>query len=815
MDDAVKRHEDVIEKLRGVELSTKVNEYIKAKIGAHRHSDIFMVKSELNRLSKTSKRPFRIDQYFNGQITNYSELVASGLTHHVEPVTERKLRDEISQFQGNYTVGAAEAMEQFVRINKERILHEHHNQNAEITVLDISETIYRKEERMHFAVRCEIYLLDKRHYRKNASIDHLLTYATKFKGLTQNISLNGLRLRAQQPCDKGALLLVKFSGIEQEFKMDSPYVLFECLFSERASRNLKYKEFPHSLSMRKVQRPSNKEFDLYSARLIHANKLRLSVDIDNVVRAVDNNITEQFITNRDQGLTLFGGKESLVAFGNSHGKEIFDLFSIKQGSVLPSLLRKDKANKLVIGKPFFWCVIKQKDGRFFSTFLREGKLSAFFSAYCLLRNDAHLFQVTKSKAVKERAFTSHSLPTTSEMSEKVTRDRRMTDYYSPNTRDFVNDLEHIYHIVPIDKNVLTSISPITERKDFTPRAISKFATFRLETLKVDALEFVMARGKDSRKEDRYTLKTIVEMEINGSTIQASTIDISESGLAIALPNNEVSLPRDKKLSVSFPEIAPIGTVSPTSNYRVIRQHNGKLFLHSHIEDKKPAYKFWSKYFDRNFKNLAPTEELRFLGKDFLGLERALRNVKNSSDIYIKGLIQPSNKGFSVSTVNFPRAAVHHFPLGRDLIRLNMPSVTFKKIFGSYNPQTGISQMLRRVNKKNPYEHHILLVGINEGRSAFSVDHSMLYMPGEINLSKIGLIEKQMARRGLTPLWFSMTVTRKSPVFDKYFREELDYIEKNSSHRAELLNKRVKQTTGVFSISPINEYIEHVKSLGVI
>ena len=121
-------------------------------------------------------------------------------------------------------------------------------------------------------------------------------------------------------------------------------------------------------------------------------------------------------------------------------------------------------------------------------------------------------------------------------------------------------------------------------------------------------------------------------------------------------------------------------------------------------------------------------------------------------------------------------------------------------------------MLRRVNKKNPYEHHVLLVGIKEGRSAFTVDHSMLYMPGEINLSKIGVIEKQMFKRGLKPLWFSMTVTRKSPVFDKYFREELDYIEINSSHRAELLNNRIKQTTGVFSISPLNEYIEHIKVL---
>lgn len=812
MDDAIKRHEDVIEQLRGAGLTNKVNDYIKAKIGAHRHSDIFMVKSELNRLSKPSNRPFRIDQYFNGQISDYTELLASGLTHHVDLVTERKLRDEIARFQGVYTVGASEAMDLFVKDNKERILHEYHNQKSEVTVLDISETIYRKEERMHFSVRCEIFVLDKRHYRKNASIDRLLTSATKFKGLTQNISLNGLRLRAQQPCEKGALLLVKFSGIEQEFRMDSPYVLFECVFSERASRNQKYKEFPHSLSMRKVNRPSNQEFDLYSARLINANKLRLSVDIDNVVRAVDNNITEQFITNRDPGLTLFGGKESLVALGNSIGKETFDLFSLEQGSVLPSLLRKDKANKLELCKPSFWFVIKQKDGRFFSTFIREGKLFALFSAYCLLRSDAHFFQITKTRAIKDRAFASHSLPNTSNLSAKATRNRRMTDYYSPSARSFVSDLQHVYHIVPVDKNVLTSISPMTEKKDFTPNVINKFASFHLDNKKVEPLEFVMVRGKDSRMEDRYNLKTTVELDANGSTIKAATIDISESGLAITLSDNEASLIRDKMVSVRFPEIAPIGTVSATANYRVIRQHNGKVFLHSDIRDKKPAYKFWSKYFDRNFKNLRPSGDLRFLGKDFLGLERALRNVKNSSDVYIKGLIQPSHKGVSVSTVNFPKAAFTHFPLGREFIRLNMPSVTFKKIFGSYNPQTGISQMLRRVNKKNPYEHHVLLVGIKEGRSAFTVDHSMLYMPGEINLSKIGVIEKQMFKRGLKPLWFSMTVTRKSPVFDKYFREELDYIEINSSHRAELLNNRIKQTTGVFSISPLNEYIEHIKVL---
>lgn len=810
MDDALRRHKEVIETLRGMKPTGKVNEVIKSMIGPNNHSDIFMVKNELNRLLKPSMRPFRIEQYFHEQISHYTELNIGDFTHHVDELTERKLKNELARFHGIYTVGAEEAMAQFVKDNKEQILHFQVNRNTSIIALDVSETIYRKEERMHLGVRCEIYRVNKRKIHSEAFIDELIADADKIKGLTQNISFNGLRLRSQQPGKKGEFVLVRFTGLEKDFVIGQPYVLYECVFSERGSRNQNSREFPHSWALRKIERQSNNEFNAFSKKLIRANKQRLSVDMDNVVRAVTNNITEQFITNREQGLSLFiddGGPS--YCLGNNMGRELFDFFSVSNKPMLASLLKKDSGNQLPYNEPVIWCVIKQKDEVFFSAFLTGERLNLLFSHYCFTRDDAYFFQVTRTKANKEGAFSSHSLPATSSMTSRAKQKRRLTDFYSDNTRDYIDTVREVYFVDPIDKDTLKGISPEISKSDFSQALIKKFSEFSAGKRKPDQTRFVKVRGRELRKEDRFVMQTPVSIDIKGETYHGQLRDVSESGAALVMSGTFDHKVSGRKLKVKFPYIEPIGSIEPTSIYQVVRQDNNQLFLYSAADNPNASFHFWAKYLDRHFSSLDPVQEVDQSGRGLIGVERALRNIKNASTPNIQGLIQPLNKGSSVSSVNIPKNASSQLPVDRSKIRMNVPSKSLKNVFCDHNTQTGLSRMIRKVTQDNPFEHHILMVGTTSAKDSLTVTRSALFMPGELNLAKLRILSKKMKRRGERASWFLMSVTRKSKVFDKYYREELDYIDTHATHRADALYSVIKQTTGVFSLQPLNTYIDAV------
>ena len=64
----------------------------------------------------------------------------------------------------------------------------------------------------------------------------------------------------------------------------------------------------------------------------------------------------------------------------------------------------------------------------------------------------------------------------------------------------------------------------------------------------------------------------------------------------------------------------------------------------------------------------------------------------------------------------------------------------------------------------------------------------------------------MRDTGESPYWYIGSITRKSRVFERYYREELNYIENCAIHRAENLHNIIKKTTGVVSLIPLNDYM---------
>jgi hypothetical protein len=797
-------NQEIINKLKGQFDNPLLGKSIKSTMASATPADVFKIKAEIRRLSTLSHRAFRVDQFFHNEDIQFTEMEMSGLVHHVEKLTEKKMISEAAIYGGLYTVGVEEAMEEYVKKHKPEILYYQKNINAMVTPLNISETIYRKEERMHLGVRCEISILDNDFLPDKTNFSKLKDNAPMLTGLTQNISSNGLRIRTQQPGMNGCLVLIRFTGLEKDFIFSQPYILYECVHSERANRNLQTKDFPHSWALKKVSHPNNREFDAFSENLIKANKLRLSVDIDNVQRSVTNSIAEQFLSNRERGLYLFKKQDNtpVLSFGNSLGKEIHDFFINNGVSRLSSLIHKDEIDNTPEGKSIMWAVIKQKDGSFFSAPINSDETRSKFYRYCLSRPDSHFFHVVRSKAEKKGAFTTHNLPSTVDASSKIKHLRRLTDFYSSNTREMIDGLGWLIHITPINKKTLTQLNSEVTKNEFSKKDLATFSTFSLKKVSKRHLPFVKMRSRELRCEDRFKLITPISIESKDSVHYGKLDDVSESGAAITLKNTPEGNWEGRQIIVKFNELNAIGNELPHVAYRVVRQKENTIFLSQKNTGVKRTSLFWPKFLDRHFNELDPVQETDSAGGNMLGLERALRNIKNSSKTDIELLTAAQGAGTSISFANFPDNAENKECWLSKRDRFHTASNNLKELFCDYDLQRTLSAIMRNVTKENPFESFLLLISEKNGY----FKKAKIFFPDEMNALKLKTLTRSMRDTGESPYWYIGSITRKSRVFERYYREELNYIENCAIHRAENLHNIIKKTTGVVSLIPLNDYM---------
>jgi len=111
---------------------------------------------------------------------------------------------------------------------------------------------------------------------------------------------------------------------------------------------------------------------------------------------------------------------------------------------------------------------------------------------------------------------------------------------------------------------------------------------------------------------------------------------------------------------------------------------------------------------------------------------------------------------------------------------------------------------RDINIENPFVRHLFMIAVDESGS---VREQKIIDEGEAPspLMMQG-ITRTYRRRGWRTHWYQMDVTRKSRVFERYYREELDYIGSIAPHRATALTDLVKHTRGVISLTPLDSVV---------
>lgn len=807
----LKPYRNVIESLKYSHNAPNIKSLIEQQLGATATGPlVFHIRGELNRLAKQSAKPFRINQHFPD--LNYTVFEHGKTTHHLDAVCLPEFMRTLEKYGGIYTVGVEEHMDAFLKKESDRIAHYHNMNNMDVKPINVSERVYRSEERMHLGVRASVYFLPK----TQVQFDNFTSDIKKIEAkevVTQNISTSGLRVKSECAADTGAMLVVRLKGLDDEYIISQPFVLYQCMRCDAVG------EDKFEWALKKIEHPYHKEFDLFTRRLIDANRGRYRVDLKNVERSVVHHISEQFITNRQEELTIFftqGMGMSPYCFGSNLSREILEFFEDEQKrTLLPSAIKKDSIVEKSMGKTALWVTIVQKNSTCFSTVIDEkSSKDIAFLHYALSRPDAKIFQVSTSRVDSDYAFVSHSLPVNTSAGKRANRKRRLIDYYSPGTKELVSGLGFATTIKELSKGLLSHLLEVTPGISKSQQeAFSKLASRNKHA--AGTLNFICARGRELRREDRFNHTGKVSIESRNETLAGRSVDISESGVKIK-QETPGRLLKNEVVKVTFHDLPVIRDKAPSGRYRVIHDPvDGFLRLFSEPGLKMGGHEYMALYLDKFFNHLDPVNEQDREGAELLGLERALRNLQNSVQPYTKAIMQFHRDR---TTTSSQQRVVQGYPTPTHINIGYASQEPFADLMGEAHEASGFAkQMLcqlelqrclgadfRDINIENPFVRHLFMIAVDESGS---VREQKIIDEGEAPspLMMQG-ITRTYRRRGWRTHWYQMDVTRKSRVFERYYREELDYIGSIAPHRATALTDLVKHTRGVISLTPLDSVV---------
>jgi hypothetical protein len=796
-------HKSIVEKLKYEHKNIQLRALIEKELGTNASgAAIFNVKAEILRLAKKSTRPFRLDQVLSNP-EGYTYTHANN-EHYVDTVTLAELKKTLLLYKNVYTIGAEEHMYDFVKRNKDVVEHAQEMSDVHVTVIDVSEKTYRTEERMHLGVQGEAYLFqnDTDLTKNPKELIGLRDAFTRVQCVTQNVSESGLKIKLQTPPKIGQKCLIRYKGLEDEYHISQPYIAYECVAGEQVE-NARNEKKIYSWALRIIKNDYHKEFNIFIKRLIFSNRHRYKVDLENVERSVCNNIAEQFFANRQEDISIFLNIEGepLWVYGGLLGYNTFNHFNTKLlGNTLYSSASKDNLFSINDGASELWAVINQGGKSVFSTVIQNNEQDIEYLKYVMQRKDGKVFIARRSKPDVNRAFLSHSLPTKSKASELADRRNKMADYYSDAVRETVSEINSIITLKEADIDILEKfIDPIKE-----PISESQHKYFTSLSLKKDKQTdkkplYVVAQSCEFRKEDRFSILTGVKIETKIETLQGTTVDLSENGCQVKLNKDTLSL-EGEIVTVNFESLEEVDGYIPTGRYKVVNHKGGAVRLLA-LENRNA---FITAYFEKNYRTLEPVQNTNNPSTKMIGLERALRNLTNTVQVDIKAVMSFKNSTPIPTHVNLGPSA-NSVILG-DCIEMHEHNQPAKEWMSHMALQKQVTKDFREINKDTPFCRHLVMVALN--KKTKKIQFIRIFTKKEKNTpSVMGNMQRTLTNKGLELHWFQLDVTRKSRIFDLYYREELDYIDSMAKHRGALLHDMIKKTCGVMSWIPINPFVE--------
>ncbi len=790
-----KKYSKIIERLRYDASSVDLSSKIKSALGLKYSAPLaFQLKMEIKRQNKISKRPLRINDFCEG--IDAPVFCLDDIDHRLDELSKQYFMQIYKKYSCRYTVGVQELVIQFIKKNKYKIIENQELLRSKCLPIDISDYIYRKEDRMYIGVKSEIFLVTS-NFGEKTRPTIALCKKEPLQCVTQNLSVGGLKARTSVKGEVGQMYLVRYSGVKELDSLPHPYICYKLIRCEISSNGRDYEWF-----FEKQENRYHIEFDKITSKLVSDNRVRNKVDTADIERYVLNNLAEQYFTSRQKELVLFfdGYENHAYAYGSYFSKLNFIFFNTQKGNALSEIIKRDDIVKLSQKVPIYWLINKNENGTFHSSVITERVKDKLFFKRMAKKKNTIFFKVTSSDCDMNALH-----KTKTNVPKQYAHEPEVKEYSQRVTQE-INRLKTMVILTPLDPAKFDLLSQNTDI-DRCENSIDCFSdlSFTLNEY-CPGVEFIQASIQESRQEERFKFDTPVVIKNQYGEIDGFVSDISTKGLSVIFENEAESI-FTSTVDVSFPEIKNPSFNNTDFKYKVIEQKNGVLRLFASPDCKPNAAKFLGSFLKSNSEKLKPT----FYKSSLSGLESTLRGLYNASIPNVKGLGSVMSSKASVTHVNLSSDA-RNYPIFEYTNLKYQDCDTLKKIMLSKEIKNLLISELRRMEESSIFSSSLLCIGYMSSEDKVSVIATKLWKNGEICLSLAKKLDRGLKDKKVSTAWFQFSITKKSRISSIIHLDEYKQLKTLAPHKTTQMDDLVRSTAGIFDMTPIDDWFDIWKIL---
>lgn len=550
----LKDYQSQIKELIALRHKPDFNELLNKILFGESSSDKFLLKMELNRLTKPSRRIIDLRDNVNEDCRIYQ---CADIKHYLTTDAIKVLEESI-KLHGLYSEGVVEAVyahiaQQKEQKNKKLVSRESQKTANQCEFIQLSQRNMRAATRMFFV----------------SDVHLVLAGDQQIQAQTSNISVTGVKLKLQEEINISSEQNVKlvFQSLQREYQ--------EPVLSEKITYKIvkqAKEDNDHYLYLSYAD--EKKQFILFLKEFIKRNKFKYKIDISYYcqlakIRSLKNIYIAQMHT-LPVYLNSNAASPFLFSLINNNNKKIIKEFSCNGVNQLPLLFSELRLAKLLAyaskqAVMTLYCFTHENNGKnyFISATedeLQEKGLKALFITYGSSKTSWRVYHLTLN-TYRYQQIESY-------------------DITEPVPASFQNTT-HIATLQP-----LPSLPSFTINQEINKKDLNKINQFihRIQDIK-EATIFTLF-SNEQRKEPRYRYNSQLSISTNDTHYTGELIDFSCSGLKIKLEQIAV-LPQGSVINVNFTELQKISKKLTLSNlrYKVVRSSAPRT-LHLQVSDIK-------------------------------------------------------------------------------------------------------------------------------------------------------------------------------------------------------------------------------------
>ncbi|WP_415227491.1 hypothetical protein [Psychromonas sp.] len=763
-------------------------------------SNRFLIKMEIMNLSREVERVIDLRTLFK---EGCEKFIYNGISHFLDHISKNEFKNEINRYGGNYTLGVYKHIMQKAKTRLKLNPHALVIPPPKTEEIYLTQFFQRKDERLYFVKKVSVF------YNSPEKMSKTVFENFAIEGLTTDISSTGLSIKiAKQDVRRtDGLIHVWMHGIEGEFKFSERVIIsYEIKKTFEKNGHIYFNLDYHSKQCSTVA----KEFIAFSENYLEAQKKRNNIPVENTINAIKVKASEQFIIETLKSLPVFLLQQNNVwlpgaQFKTKHNTNIGLIANVNDNKdflrslcMLPSI-----QSKIASGARFFDYLfimqIKDKNNKTYYVALPYKKVidNAAIKKVAITRHQKQklkLYRIDGSQTSPEtQCHVPSSLP--SYVGEAF---ESMNQQPAEELKSFSNELQRMVVISDFSDSI-DSLKLLTGDCVEQENRVNLSQYILKKPLKEVELCDALAETNDFRMEDRFicTMDLQIQKKEDKSSefIPCSTIDISTRGLKITLSKIMNLNVRDKVL-VRLGELSGDGVNSACEQaYKVVGQ-DSPLVWRLVICGNAAAHqgrKMVREYIYKNLNNMQPVG----YENEIYGLSRVLRNIFTNNIHLPHGIIAREGTAKYIKNIAISENSI--IPVVNDKSRNELLALMETEPF-----RMAITDKMELINKENPCQIVYLIV---MSRTRSNGDNYFFIKPLTESQKGEELIQFMQHLKCIgDPRLLRINISKKGLVFNKYFRDEMTYLEAFAAPKVKSIESALLHTIGVFEMADVTELI---------